>query len=79
VGAQGGSRILDRTLVGVKVALCRGERAVAGDLPKDVHRDTCVSHPGEAGVPQVVPPQVLENPVPSPPHPNASHRAELLC
>lgn len=30
-----------------------------GDLPQDVHRNTRISHPGEAGVPQIVPTEVL--------------------
>ena len=42
----------------MQVPLGGRERAVARDLPQHVDRDADVGHPGEAGVPQVVPPQV---------------------
>ena len=43
----------------MQIPLRGGQRAVPGDLPQDVHRDTGISHPGEPGVPQVMPHQVL--------------------
>ena len=56
---QGIARLGDRPLIRVQIPLRRGQRAVPGDLPQDVHRDTRISHPSQPGVPQVVPTQVL--------------------
>jgi hypothetical protein len=47
-------------VVGVQVALGRGEGSVAGDDPQDVHGHPGVGHPGEAGVPEIVAPQMLQ-------------------
>jgi len=56
---QGVARLGDRPLIRVQIPLSRGQRAVPGDLPQDVDRDARISHPGEPGVPQVVPTEVL--------------------
>lgn len=37
----------------------RRERPVAGDLPEHVDGHTCIRHPGEAGVAEIVTPEVL--------------------
>ena len=49
----------DRLVIRVQVALGRRQRAVPDDLPQDAHRDACISHPGQPGVPQIMTPKVL--------------------
>jgi hypothetical protein len=56
---QGIARLGDRPLIRMQTPLRGGQRAVPRDLPQDVHRDTRVSHPGQPGMPQIVPAQVL--------------------
>ena len=59
MGGQGVARIGDGPLVRVQIQLSGGQRAVPGEFPQDVHRDAGISHPGQPGVPQVMPQQVL--------------------
>jgi hypothetical protein len=59
MGGQGVTCVGDGPLVRVQIPLGGGQRAVPGELPQDVHRDAGISHPGEPGVPQVMPHQVL--------------------
>ena len=49
----------DRPLIRVQIPLRGGQRTVPCDLPQDVHRDTRISHPGQPGMAQTVPTQVL--------------------
>lgn len=56
---QGSPRLGDRPLIRVQIPLRGGQRAVPCDLPQNVHRDTRISHPGQPGVAQIVPTQVL--------------------
>jgi hypothetical protein len=52
------ARLGDRPLIRVQIPLGGGQRAVPGELPQDVYRDAGISHPGQSGVPQVMPHQV---------------------
>jgi hypothetical protein len=49
----------ERPLIRVQIPVCGGQPAVARDLPQDVHWDTRIRHPGQPGVAQIVPTQVL--------------------
>ena len=59
MGGQGVPSIGDGPLVRMQIPLGGGQRAMPGDLPQDMYRDTGISHPGEPGVPEVMPHQVL--------------------
>jgi hypothetical protein len=41
-------------VIRVQVSLRGGERAVAGDLPQDMHRDAGVGHPRQPCVPEIL-------------------------
>jgi len=55
MGAESVTSLSDRPPVRVQVPLCRGERAVPGDLAQHVDRNASVGHPRQPCVPQVVP------------------------
>ena len=44
--------------IGVQVTLRRGQRAVPSDLAEHMDRNACISHPGQAGMPEIVAAQV---------------------
>jgi hypothetical protein len=75
MGGQGVARLGDRTFIRAQIPLCGGQRAMPGDLPQDVHRDARVSHPGEPGMAQIVPTQVL---IAEPPNPRLLREVSVL-
>jgi hypothetical protein len=49
----------DGPVVRVQVPLRGDQRTVSGDLPQDVYGHPGVGHPGQSGMPKVVPAQML--------------------
>lgn len=69
----------DGLAIRVQVALCRAQRSVPRDQPQVMNRHAGVRHPGQARVPEVVPPQVLRTRACPRPHPISSRLEEPPC
>jgi hypothetical protein len=59
MSAESLARTHDRLLIRVQVPLRSHQRPVPRDLPQHMHRHSCIGHPGQTRVTQIVPTQVL--------------------
>ncbi len=57
--AERGPSVGDGLVVRVQVPLCGDQRSVTGDLAQNVYEHACISHPGQAGVAQIMTAKML--------------------
>ena len=59
MGTECRSSRRERLLIRMEISLRRAKRTVSGNLPQHVHRNPSVGHPGQAGMAEIVPAQML--------------------